>query len=209
MTTVGQILKIERESQGLLLSDIEKKIRIREKYLIALESDDWNFFSSKIYIIGILKNYSRVLGLDPKKILAFFRRDYERKEEVKFKEKISSSYLISNSSTIIKFLVTLSFIFIFIYFGYQLKLYFTPPSMKIIAPTANHFTTETKIDIIAKTDKDAAVTVMGNRIYQDKLGQINYEFPLKEGENKVTFEVTGANGKKSTIVKLYYKTSPK
>ena len=209
MTTVGQILKKERESKGLLLSDIEKKIRIREKYLVALESDDWNYFSSKIYIIGLLKNYSRILDLDSKKILAFFRRDYERKEEVKFKEKISSSYLISNSSSIIKFLIILSFIFIFIYFGYQLKLYFTPPSLKIIAPISDNFTTETKINIIGKTDKDAMVTVMGNRLYQDKLGQVNYEFPLQEGTNKVTFEIVGANGKKSTVVKIYYKSSPK
>ena len=88
MLSVGSILKNEREKKGLLLSDIEKKIKIREKYLKAIEDENWNYFSSKIYITGILKNYSRVLNLDHKKVLAFFRRDYEKKEEVKFKKKL-------------------------------------------------------------------------------------------------------------------------
>ena len=77
----------EREKKGLLLIDIEKQIKVREKYLKAIEDENWNYFSSKIYITGILKNYSRVLNLDHKKVLAFLDVIMRRKEEVKFKEK--------------------------------------------------------------------------------------------------------------------------
>src|SRR5450830_1105793 len=102
MLSVGTILKKEREKKGLLLIDIEKQIKVREKYLKAVEEENWSYFSSKIYITGILKNYSRVLNLDHKKILAFFRRDYERKEEVKFKKKITSTYLTSETKKFLK-----------------------------------------------------------------------------------------------------------
>ena len=37
MLSVGTILKKERERKGLLLSDIEKQIKVREKYLKALK----------------------------------------------------------------------------------------------------------------------------------------------------------------------------
>ena len=93
MTTVGEILQKERIDKGIALLDIEKQIKVREKYLRAIEENNWDFFSSKIYITGILKNYSRLLGLDEKKVLAFFRRDYEKKDEVKFKRKVSQQYL--------------------------------------------------------------------------------------------------------------------
>lgn len=102
MTTVGEILQKERIDKGIALLDIEKQIKVREKYLRAIEENNWDFFSSKIYITGILKNYSRLLGLDEKKVLAFFRRDYEKKDEVKFKRKVSQQYLTPETRQVLK-----------------------------------------------------------------------------------------------------------
>ncbi|KKP87167.1 MAG: Transcriptional regulator, XRE family [Candidatus Roizmanbacteria bacterium GW2011_GWA2_35_8] len=209
MTTVGDILKKERQSKGLLLSDIEKQIKVREKYLRAIEENDWAFFSSKIYIIGILKNYSRMLSIDPKRILAFFRRDYEKKEEVKFKKKVASGYLTPESKKYFMATAILTAFFIIIYFGYQLSLYFSPPKMIIISPSKTSFTTEDRIRIIGKTERDAAVVIFGDRVYQNKDGIFEYSFPLKEGVNKLIIELTGANGRKTTIEKDFQKKSPK
>lgn len=209
MATVGEILKKERLDQGLLLKDIEKKIKVREKYLAALESNNWNYFSSKIYIVGILKNYARVLNLDSKRVLAFFRRDYERKEEVKFKERISSHYLISGSKRLFQALVILSFLLFLIYFGYQLRLYFSPPKLILISPTVTSFKTEKRVKVIGRTEKDAIVSVVGQRIYLKEDGTFEYDLPLHEGENKVTFELIGANGRKATVEKTFTKVSPK
>ncbi len=208
MTTVGEILKKERHDKGLLLSDIEKKIKVREKYLKALEENNWNFFSSKIYIIGILKNYSKLLGLDQKKIVAFFRRDYEKNEEVKFKKKVSSSYLTSETKKAIRLVLVFSFLVIFAYFGYQLSLYFSPPSFQILSPTTNTFYVEDRIRIVGKTNKDTVVTVFGQRLYLGEDGTFSYDFPLHEGINKIDFLLTGANGKSATIEKIFYKKTP-
>ena len=88
MLSVGQILQQARLKKGYPLSLIEKQIKVREKFLKAVEENNWKFFSSKIYITGIIKNYSSFLGLDHKKILSFFRREYESKDDVKFQRKI-------------------------------------------------------------------------------------------------------------------------
>jgi cytoskeletal protein RodZ len=208
MFSVGSILKNEREKRGLLLTDIEKQIKIREKYLSAIEEENWDFFSSKIYIVGILKNYSRILNLDPKKVLAFFRRDYERKDEVRFKKKVTSSYLTSETKKYLKVGLILITIFFVLYFVFQLKTFFSPPAFKLITPQKTNFSVEKAIKISAKTDKDTIVTISGERVYLNKDGVFEYDYPLKEGENKLSINLVGANGKKTTIEKTFYKKTP-
>lgn len=208
MLTVGEILKKTREKQGIQLSDVEKKIKVRSKFLDAIENNKWDMFSSKIYIAGIIKNYSEYLGLDPKKLLAFFRRDYERKEDVRFKTRISSRYLTPETRRIVLIIITLIILFFGLYFGYQLKQYFSPPTLTILSPKTTTFVIEDRVKVVGKTDKDAAVTIFGERVYQDKNGVFTYDFPLKTGKNELTIEIVGANGKKTTIQKTYLKTSP-
>ena len=208
MLSVGTILKKEREKKGLLLIDIEKQIKVREKYLKAIEDENWNYFSSKIYITGILKNYSRVLNLDHKKVLAFFRRDYERKEEVKFKKKISSAYLTSGTKKLLKLGLIILTLFFILYFVFQLKTYFSPPSFTLLSPTKTNFSVEKNIKITGKTEKDTSVTIAGERIYQNKEGVFVYEYSLNEGENKLIINLIGANGKKTTFEKIFFKKTP-
>ena len=208
MLSIGTILKKEREKKGLLLIDIEKQIKVREKYLKAIEEEDWNFFSSRIYIIGILKNYSRVLSLDEKKILAFFRRDYERKEEVKFKRKVTSAYLTSETKKFLKLGLIILSIFFISYFVYQLKIYFSPPGFTLLTPKIKNFTIEKSVKISGKTDKDTMVTIAGERIYQNKEGVFIYDYSLNEGNNKLIINLTGANGKKTMVEKTFFKKTP-
>ena len=208
MLSVGTILKKEREKKGLLLIDIEKQIKVREKYLKAIEEEDWNFFSSKIYITGILKNYSRILNLDHKKILAFFRRDYEKKEEVKFKRKVSSDSLTSETKKFLKLGLIILILFFISYFIYQLKIYFSPPGFTLLNPKVKNFTIEKSVKISGKTDRDTAIVIAGERIYQNKEGIFTYDYSLNEGENKLIINLTGANGKKTMVEKTFFKKTP-
>lgn len=206
MLSVGKLLKDARERKKISLRDVEKRIKVREQFIRALEGDEWDCFTSRIYIIGILKNYARFLELDERKILAFFRREYERIEEIKFKEKVSVSYLSSDS----KKTIVAGFIFICIllvgYFSYQLFQYLKPPSVQILSPLSNTFKRELTVKIIGKTDKEAVVTIMGERIYQNKEGIFEYIMPLAQKENVLSIEVVGANGKKTVLEKKFMKT---
>lgn len=206
MLSVGKLLRAAREKKKVSLRDVEKQIKVREQFIRALEEDKWYTFTSRIYVTGILKNYARFLELDERKILAFFRREYERSEELRFKEKVSTSYLSSDSKK------TLFVGFIFIcallvsYFSYQLFQYFKPPTVQILAPASTLFKRESTVKIIGKTEKEAVITIMGERIYQNKEGIFEYVMPLKQKENTVSIEVIGANGKKTVIKKIFRKT---
>jgi len=205
MLTVGEILKKERIGQGQTLSQIEKEIKIRQKYLQAIENNNWDFFSSKIYIVGIIKNYAEYLNIDPAKAIAFFYRDYEKKEDIRFKRKIASRYLTPATKKIFYSILVLIFGVFFVYFGFQLRAYFSPPKIIITSPKNNIFKKGDSVTIVGKTDKDAVITVSSERIFQNKDGIFKFNYPLNLGKNIVTIEAIGANGRKSVISREYFK----
>lgn len=203
MLSVGSILSRERKRLGLTLKDVEKKTRIREKFLFALEENNWNAFSSKIYIVGLIKNYSDFLNLDDDKMTAYFRRDYERMEEVKFKKRMESKYFTPETRrVIIGGIITLLLVF-GSYFGYQVYLYFLPPKIEVVQPVNASFRAVDRISVIGVTEKDATIFIFGERVYPDERGRFEYTFPLQPGENKLVIDVTGANGKKNRLEKAF------
>lgn len=206
MLSVGKLLKDARERKKLSLRDIEKRIKVREQFIRALEEDKWNTFTSRIYVTGILKNYARFLELDERKVLAFFRREYERIEDVKFKEKVSSSYLSSDSKKTIIVGFVMAIMLLIGYFSYQLFQFLRPPVVQIISPQTSMFKREKTINIIGKTDKEAVITIMGERVYQNKEGVFEYIMPLKQKINPLSIEVIGANGKKTIFERIFTKT---
>lgn len=203
MLSVGEILKKTREKRGYTIAQVEKEIKIRAKFLEDIEANRWQSFSSKIYITGILKNYAKFLGLDQQKIHAFFRRDYERKEDLNFRKQVSPQYLTPTTKRFAFIVLALLCLAFFSYFGYQLKLFLTPPEIAIISPKTNKFRTEQKIRVVGKTEREAVITIFGEKVYQNKEGVFEYDFPLKKGKNELTIEVIGANGKKAVLKKQY------
>jgi cytoskeletal protein RodZ len=203
MLTVGKILKSERKKKNLPLKEIEKKIRVRKKYLIALESDDWTPFTSKVYISGIIRNYSKFLELDPEKMQAFFRREYARHEDVSFKKRLSVKYLTPQTRKIIFYFIILMIAGLTYYFGFQVTRYLSPPKVEILSPIEKTFKRQDRVQITGQTEKEAVVMIFGERIYQNENGVFTYDLPLELGKNELVIYVEGANGKKSTISETY------
>lgn len=61
---LGVVLRERREAMGASLAEVETATRIRQKYLAALESDDWHLLPGEIVGRGFLRNYATYLGLD-------------------------------------------------------------------------------------------------------------------------------------------------
>lgn len=71
---LGQRLQEERVLKGLTLEDVERTIKVRKIYLMALEQEAFDQFSAPAYGRGFLRNYARYLGLDPRPLLALYPR---------------------------------------------------------------------------------------------------------------------------------------
>ncbi len=63
--TLGSELREARQGRELSLDQVEQQIRIRAKFLEALEQGNYAALPSAVQARGFLRNYARFLGLDP------------------------------------------------------------------------------------------------------------------------------------------------
>jgi cytoskeletal protein RodZ len=95
MKDIGNFLKERREAKGISLIEVEKDLKIRKKYLQALEEGNIDAIPGKTYLIGYLRNYSRYLGIDEENINQIIQtyHDLEKKTEDLEKTKEKNIYL--------------------------------------------------------------------------------------------------------------------
>jgi len=68
MKDIGNFLRESREAKGISLIEVEKDLKIRKKYLQALEEGNVDVIPGKTYIVGYLRNYSKYLDIDEENI---------------------------------------------------------------------------------------------------------------------------------------------
>jgi cytoskeletal protein RodZ len=64
MFEIGHSLREARTRRGMSAADVQKGIRIRERYLTALEEEHWEQLPGDAYTKGFLRTYAEFLGLD-------------------------------------------------------------------------------------------------------------------------------------------------
>lgn len=61
----GERLLAERRRQNLSLGDVSRQLKLSVRQVEALERDDFSGFQSAVFVHGFLRNYAKLLGLDP------------------------------------------------------------------------------------------------------------------------------------------------
>jgi cytoskeleton protein RodZ len=64
MFDIGASLREARTLRGLSFDDVQKGLRIRERYLLALEEERWEALPGEAYVKGFLRTYAEFLGLN-------------------------------------------------------------------------------------------------------------------------------------------------
>ena len=140
MNEIGKILKQAREERQLSLAEIEGKIKIRKKYLEALEAENFTVFPGNVYMFGFLRNYASFLNLDSDELVKALKSDLEQEktETAVTKPKGSTtSYRVvnKNSYNYTKLLKYLLIIIPLILAGIYFFSYFTnEPSSDLVPP---------------------------------------------------------------------------
>ena len=73
MNTVGDILKITRESKNISIIQVASDLKISSDILIKFESNETNNDMDIVFILGHLKSYSKYLSLDHDLIIKKFK----------------------------------------------------------------------------------------------------------------------------------------
>lgn len=69
----GRRLRVQRQSRGLEVERIAAQLHLRVGVIEALEHDRYQDLPGPVFIAGYLRNYARLLGIDPEPLLTVFR----------------------------------------------------------------------------------------------------------------------------------------
>lgn len=67
--TIGGTLRTTREARGLSIQDAANRLRLMNRQIVAMETNDFASLGQPVFVRGFVRNYARLLGLDPKAIL--------------------------------------------------------------------------------------------------------------------------------------------
>lgn len=68
--SVGRTLRESREAQGIPLEDVAVRLRLMQRQVEAMETDDFASLGQPVFARGFVRNYARLLGLVPETLLA-------------------------------------------------------------------------------------------------------------------------------------------
>ena len=74
----GAALKAAREAKSFSTLDIARKLRLSARQIEALERDDYAALPGKTFARGFVRNYAKVVELDPDEIVALVEPMFEQ-----------------------------------------------------------------------------------------------------------------------------------
>jgi cytoskeletal protein RodZ len=81
MFEIGGSLREARLKRNLTPADVQKAIRIRDRYLQALEEEHWELLPGDAYVKGFLRTYADYLGLDGNLYIDEYNNRFAHPEE--------------------------------------------------------------------------------------------------------------------------------
>ena len=84
MFEIGPSLREARMRRGLSPEDVQKALRIRDRYLYALEEERWQLLPGDAYVKGFLRTYAEFLGLDGNLYIDEYNARFASHEEKPF-----------------------------------------------------------------------------------------------------------------------------
>lgn len=69
MVSVGRLLAVARDQQGLSVADVARQLRLGVKQIEALEADDYLSLPGNTFVRGFVRNYARLVQIDAEPLL--------------------------------------------------------------------------------------------------------------------------------------------
>lgn len=80
-SSIGATLRAAREQKGLSVIDIHARLRISERQIHALETDDFSLLPEPTIARGFIRNYAKFLEIDAEPLLAAYRAQAPAEEQ--------------------------------------------------------------------------------------------------------------------------------
>ena len=71
----GRLLRSARESAGISVRDVSSQLRLDERTVTALETDDFTHLPAPTFVRGYLRGYARLLGVPVGPVMEAYDRE--------------------------------------------------------------------------------------------------------------------------------------
>ena len=205
MARLGDALRQQREQMGVTLEQAAEDTRIREKFLQAIESGDYQSLPGTVYTKGFLRNYAEYLNLDAEEMLAIYTGERGRAEPARtfapMKPLVKRSFIFT--PTVLVPVVVLAGILLFVgYIYYQFTTFAVAPHVDITDPPGDAVSGTAEYTVKGKTNPDGRITVRVSpgldpipEVHPARDGTFSVAVPLKPGPNHVEVHVLDPSGK--------------
>jgi len=201
--TAGEILKAGRNEKGWTIAELSGRTKIQERFIGALENSDLSKLPAMPFVNGFLRTISLELDLNPKGIVAVFRRDFGEGDRGKVTPNVSAQkdkgFRWAPSTSIAIGILAMILVFGF-YLIVQLKGLLGTPGLEIFQPR-DQAVVGLEIAIEGRTDPTASVSINGQKIKKNRNGTFSQMINLSEGVQTITIDATGQNGKTTEVVR--------
>jgi cytoskeletal protein RodZ len=194
---LGEVLRAAREAKGVDLARVERDTKIRERYLVALETADYRELPGSVYTKGFLRNYGTYLGLDPEYLIDLYRLETsvatERPRMPAPPRPITtrgSRAFVITPGLVFAAILTVAVGAFVAYIGWEFVNFARTPELRITdppGPVSDY--TDTSITVRGETAPNATVTVSNLRenptVVADADGAFEVTVQLVPGSNVI------------------------
>jgi len=202
---LGDALRQQREQMGVTMEQAAEDTRIREKFLQAIESGDYQSLPGTVYTKGFLRNYAGYLNLDAEEMLALYTGERGGSEPIRtfapMRPLVKRSFIFT--PTVLVPVVVLAGIGLFaFYIFYQFTNFAVAPRVDITDPPGDAVSQVAEYLVKGKTNPEGRITIRvspGADTFNDLRpaadGTFSQLVPLKPGPNHVEVQVLDPAGK--------------
>ena len=192
MLTAGEVLRQKRLDLKLTFTQVSEVTKIPLKLLKALEKSQFDDLPAYPFLKGVVQNYAKELNLDPAKIVAVFKRDYDRQRQKVMPVVLAQSLGQAPLTSWLAKPLTLflgGVILLVALVGWSLLRVYQPPRLVVDSPQ-NDQTAISPVAIIGKTDRDAGLSLNGKIINLNTDGSFETTFAADPGTYELVFQST-------------------
>lgn len=190
MSEIGKRLREERERLGLSLDTISQYTKIPQKYLRALENNDYLLLPSMAHTKAFIGKYADLLGLPKKQLLALFKAEHYQEEKIipqkhisVFKKLSHATIVLTTNQAVIFVVACISLIFLF-YIYSQLRTLLAAPYIVLNSPSEGEIVEETYITVEGQTENDAILLINNHQIDVESDGYFKEKIELSNEYNQ-------------------------
>lgn len=205
--TLGERLRHRREELEMSVEEAAHETQAPLRYITALEADEVEIFSAKVYALGVLKHLLETLKMGERELfLKEFAAEWEvrnfrkHKELAPLPENRGISPLITPARLGIA--VGAAALLIFLAFlGFRLTKFLGTPTLDLQEPLEQAIYTQPLVLVKGKTEKESKLTVNGREIKIDESGNFSENIELPAGAHTLEFLAQNRFGKESKVIR--------